>query len=91
MKLNFERIEVFDDVAHTQCRIVNIKKDLADLLYKFGNGIAAHALALKIYNSQGEQEYNDEECAMIGNAAQLCTPAFIDAINTMLLGKGDEQ
>lgn len=43
------------------------------------------------YTSQGEQEYNDEECAMIGNAAQLCTPAFIDAINSMLAKEKDEQ
>lgn len=48
-------------------------------------GIEAHALAFKIFNSNGEIEYNDEECNMIKEYASLCSPAFIDAINKLLL------
>jgi len=47
--------------------------------------IEAHALAFKIFNSNGEIEYNDEECNMIKEYASLCSPAFIDAINKLLL------
>ena len=30
-------------------------------------------------------QYNDEECNMIKEYASLCSPAFIDAINKLLL------
>ncbi len=47
--------------------------------------VPCHALAFKIFNSNGEIEYNDEECNMIKEYASLCSPAFIDAINKLLL------
>lgn len=84
MKLNFERVEVFFDIAHTICKVVDIRRDFADMLYKLGSGIEAHALALKIYNSHGAVEYDDRECALIREMSRQCTPAYIDAINLML-------
>lgn len=84
MKINFERVEVFEDVAHSRCRVVSIRKELADFIYTNGRGIAAHALALKIYNSKGEEEYDESECGMILEVAKFGTPALIDAINTLL-------
>ena len=55
------------------------------VIYKHGNGIRAHALALKIYNSKGETEFTDDEVIMISQAAEnFCTPNFIDAIHEIL-------
>ena len=85
MKINFERIEIFTDMTKTKCVVQDVKKDFADVIYQFGRGIESHALAFKIFNSNGEIEYNDEECNMIKEYASLCSPAFIDAINKLLL------
>ena len=49
------------------------KKDFANIIYQLGRGIEAHALAFKIFNSNGEIEYNDEECNMIKEYASLCS------------------
>ena len=60
---------------------MDVRKDFADLIYQNGKGVAAHALALKIYNSTGGEEYGEEEVEMIrGYAEKLGTPMFIDAI-----------
>lgn len=83
-KINFERIEIFFDVEKTKCSVENYKKDFANIIYQLGRGLEAHALALKIFNSNGETEYNDEECDMIRGYANMCSPAFIDAINKLL-------
>lgn len=84
-RINFERIEIFVDIDKTRCSVENYKKDFANIIYQVGRGIEAHALAFKIFNSNGEIEYNDEECNMIKEYASLCSPAFIDAINKLLL------
>lgn len=75
----------FVDIDKTRCSVENYKKDFANIIYQLGRGIEAHALAFKIFNSNGEIEYNDEECNMIKEYASLCSPAFIDAINKLLL------
>lgn len=84
-RINFERIEIFVDIDKTRCSVENYKKDFANIIYQLGRGIEAHALAFKIFNSNGEIEYNDEGCNMIKEYASLCSPAFIDAINKLLL------
>ena len=83
-KINFEEITMFLDVAHTRQVTQNVRTSFADIIYSFGTGVACHALALKIYNSKGEKEYNEEECELIQRFAEKCTPAFIDAINDLL-------
>ena len=60
-RINFERIEIFVDIDKTRCSVENYKKDFANIIYQLGRGIEAHALAFKIFNSNGEIEYNDEE------------------------------
>lgn len=83
-KINFERIEIFEDIAHTRCSVVNVKNDFANAIYQKGSGIESHALALKIYNSSGETEFNEAEVALIKRYASMCQPAFIDAITKIL-------
>ena len=80
-KINFEKLKIYLDVAHESSAVQNVKKDFANIVYSLGTGIECHALALKIYNSSGEEEYTDDECELIRRFAEKCTPAFIDAIN----------
>lgn len=88
MKINFDRVEVFTGIAKKHCMVENIREQFADLVYMTGRGIAAHALAMKIYNGNAETEYNDEECAMIRQFAENCTPSVIDAIRGILDAQG---
>lgn len=81
VKINFSSIKLYKDLSKANCVISNIRKDVANDLYTHGQGIAFHALALKIYNGQGEQEFNDEEYNIIMRyAEQMCTPSVIDAL-----------
>ena len=87
MKINFERVEIFQDISHTRCTVQNVKTDFANILYNMGRGIQCHALALKIYNSKGDEEYTDEECQLIRQYSEMCNPAFIEAVNLILKPK----
>ena len=84
-RINFERIEIFVDIDKTRCSVENYKKDFANIIYQLGRGIEAHALAFKIFNSNGESEYSDEEGSMIKEYARGWSTAFMDAINKLLL------
>ena len=60
------------------------------MLYLNVNGIRAHALAMKIYQSDGEVDYSDEEVKTITDVANAYgTPAFIDGLREILKG-GEE-
>ena len=80
-RINFERIEIFVDIDKTRCSVENYKKDFANIIYQLGRGIEAHALAFKIFNSNGEIEYNDEECNMIKNT-QVYVPQPLLMLST---------
>ena len=84
MKIDFKRTEVFTNIARTQCCVMDIREPFADLIYGRGTGVKAHALALKIFNSDEKTEYTDEEIELIRKYAEMCTPAVIDAINKQI-------
>jgi hypothetical protein len=84
MNIDFSRIEIFTDIAHTTCSICDLRTQFADVIYNMGNGIEAHALALKIYNSEGPTFYDDKELILIKKSSKLCSPAFIDAVDRIL-------
>ena len=65
MNLNLKEIEVFENIAKTKCVVMDIREAFADLIYARGAGIKAHALALKVFNSDENTEYTDEEIELI--------------------------
>ncbi len=74
----------YRDLAKTDAVTTNIKEQLADNIYKHGQGIAHHALALKIYNSQGSCELTDDEFKLLmGFVEQKCTPMIIEAFKNL--------
>lgn len=90
VKINFSDITIFTDVEHKMATRQDIKKNLANSIYQHGQGIAFHALALKIYNSKDDVELEDDEYKLlIDYARQMCTPAIIDALESY--GKEDEE
>lgn len=84
MEIDFSRIEIFTDVAHKNCSIADVRTQFADAIYNLGKGIEAHALALKIYNSDGPTDFNENEINLIERYSELCTPAFIDAMERII-------
>lgn len=86
MEIDFSKIEIFTGVAHRVCTVADVREQFADVIYNMGNGVASHALALKIYNSKGAEEYSEDECRMITKHSRMCSPAFIDAIERIMEG-----
>lgn len=86
MKIDFRTVEIFTNVAKTQCVVQDIREAFADMIYNQGTGIKSYALALNIYNSNGDDEWTDEEVSMIEAYANMCTPAYMEAIKK-LIGK----
>lgn len=81
MKINFAQLEVYANIQKTDKVCMDVRQQLGELIYETGTGIKAHALALKIYNSNGEEDYSMEECKLINSSVeQYCKPAVIDAI-----------
>lgn len=81
MKIDFTKIEVYADIDSKICIVRDIKNEFANAIYTNIPGLPAHALAYKIYNSNGEEEYTEDECMLISRCAELVlTPAYIDAL-----------
>lgn len=85
MKIDFTQVEIYTGIAKTTCIVQDIREAFADALYSQSVGLKYHALAFKIFNSTGAEEYNDEEVKIIKQfAEQCCSPSLIDAINKII-------
>lgn len=91
MKINFKKLKVFPNIERGNSIVIDVHRNFADMIYQRGTGIAAHSLAMKIYNSDGDADYSDEEVEQIKDYAQkLGTPMFIDAIDNAIKRSGME-
>ena len=80
-RIDFEHFGIYEGVSHGRRVIGDARETFAEIIYTRTNGIRAHALALKIYRSKGMENYDDQEVALIIEAANShCTPAFIDGL-----------
>lgn len=84
--INFERFEIYTSINHKEVIVQDCREGFANIIYLNGSGVACHALAMKVYKSEGATEYDDRECDMVREYASLCSPAFIDAIDKILVG-----
>lgn len=83
MKINFKKLRMYADITRSEesVLVIDARKQFADILYKNGAGIECLDLALKIYRSDGEDEYTEQEYSIMKQMASMCSPMFIDAIN----------
>lgn len=85
MKLNFQHFSVPTGISRKNRQTGDARESFANMIYMNVNGIRAHALAMKIYNSEGEEEYSQEEVRLIREVAEkLCAPNFIDGLMEQL-------
>lgn len=84
MKIDFENFTLYKGIDKQEKEQMDVKKIFAEEIYSRGQGIACHALALKIYNSTGETEYTDEEYRLMQVFSEQCmTPSFIDSLRAL--------
>lgn len=84
-KIDFQNFEMPLGISINRTQVGDVRESVANLVYLNVCGIKAHALALKIYQSDGKTEYNDEEVRTIMDVANLYgTPAFIDGLQNQL-------
>lgn len=84
-KINFQQFPIPMGVNKSRYRTGDARESVANMLYLNVNGIRAHALAMKIYQSEGVSEYSDEEVrTLIEVANTYATPAFIDGLKEQI-------
>ena len=83
-KINFANLSVRTGIGSDQTTRLNIKEAFANMLYTQVSGIAVLLLAQKIYKSEGEEEYDDNEYELIMRVANaMCVPAVIEALSSI--------
>ena len=83
-KINFKELNIKLQLNNDKTVTLDIRESFANIMYQKLCGIAALNLAQKIFNSDGEVEYNDNEVALIYECANnFCIPAVISALNSL--------
>lgn len=84
-KVNFNQFELFVDIDKTKSIVKDVRKAIANMVYTNFVGLAAHALALKIYNADGEIELDEDECRILLDCSEVAaSPSLIDSIRKAL-------
>lgn len=90
MKFNFETVEVYSSVDKKTCQVVNIRKEIANLVYNRGGGLGLQgiSLATKMWNGGKDTEYTEDEVSIIRNLVIVhCAPCIIEAV-VAIIGEG---
>ena len=91
-RINFKEFAIPTGISGKKRRTGDARESFADIIYTNMNGIRAHALAMKIYRSEGAEEYTDGEMRLItGLAERFCTPAFIDGLRAQMQEGGNDE
>lgn len=86
-KINFQQFRIPAGIDRSRYQTGDARESVANMLYLNVNGIRAHALAFKIYRSEGETDFTEEEVRTLREVADTyATPAFIDGLNEQLEG-----
>lgn len=84
-KLDFKHFSKYAGIRRLEKETGDAREEFADLIYRYAGGIKAHALAFRIYGSDGAEEYSEEEVAIIRRVAEgFCLPGFIDGLYEQL-------
>ena len=79
--VDLKELEIFTDISKRQQVRCDVRRDIANLIYREMHGIEALNLALAIYKSEGKEEITDDELRIIISAFErFGTAALIDAL-----------
>lgn len=84
MKINFEKFPMFTSIRKDETREINVKYELANLLYTKGQGVVCGALAMKIYQTEGDVELSEMEYKTLGAFVEQFSPIFADSMKSYL-------
>jgi len=87
VKINFKQFKIPLGIDKSRYQTGDARESVANMLYLNVNGIRAHALAMKIYRSDGATDYSAEEIKTLAEVADAYgTPAFIDGLREAMNG-----
>ena len=79
-KINFKEFQIQENLFSDTKTLVDIREGFSNVVYKNSQGIKGLDLALKIYKSDGEIEFNDDELQIIKNISEICIAPITKAI-----------
>lgn len=83
--LDLKNIKFYKDLSKKEFILFDASKELANFIYTNMTGIAYHALALKIWDSDGKVELDEEEEQLLWDVVnRYLKPCVIDAIKEQL-------
>lgn len=80
VKINFKEFKLYVDVTRENTRVFDVRKDFSNFMYLNCRGIQAHDIALRIYHSDGDVEFDDSDVAVIKSAANMIGGPLIDSL-----------
>ena len=79
-KINFKEFQIQENLFSDTKTSVDLREGFSNVVYKNSQGIKGLDLALKIYKSNGEIEFNDDELQIIKNISEICVAPITKAI-----------
>lgn len=83
--INFSKLPCYVDIRKMGKVEVDVKFEFSNAMYMQGQGVAMGALAMKIYNAEGEEQYNDKECDIILSFAERVNPMLYDSLKDIIM------
>lgn len=83
-KINFKEFQIQENLFSDTKTLVDLREGFSNVVYKNSQGIKGLDLALKIYKSDGEIEFNDDELQIIKNISEICVAPITKAIQDIL-------
>ena len=83
MKVDFRKFPVYKSIRRDETEEVDISEVLANTIYTTRGGVAAHSLAVRIYE-QGEVELSDKEKEIVLQTAEVFVGVVADSIKRVL-------
>ena len=83
-KINFKEFQIQENLFSDTKTLVELREGFSNVVYKNSQGIKGLDLALKIYKSDGEIEFNDDELQIIKSVSEICVAPITKAIQDIL-------
>lgn len=84
-RIDFQHFRIANGIKNDVIVEMDVREQLANVIYNNVNGIAALTLAQKIYKSEGETEYDEREIKVLTEVIDnICRAAIVDAYHKII-------